>query len=340
MGLSGGITRGNSTPFIYKGISSLLAYLLRSVGHQNVFAICYSPPGCIVTENAVRYFESFCTTVVIGNDIVPRLNRKSVETMKQQVDILVRNCHQPKAQVLARFVGHLFSKNLPSPRIRHRSSCIGGWWFRGLSLVTPRWLYGDLESSRYSPAESQQPFNLETRFSTTSTTTTTSTPAATGDVGGVRIDVGHTQDHASSSSHPVYNVSNEFLGTFLPGRIIHFQRVKANENSANSTSSLLVNPRRSFTTRSTSLNRSTSGAREEGNNVPNTTAATTISQAEREHDREDDYGMVVSNNHLDQGFTYIPILANCKTFTEIIISKSMVIEHIPSHTSSLLKLYE
>ncbi|KAI8853421.1 hypothetical protein BC829DRAFT_413907 [Chytridium lagenaria] len=85
------------------GVASLLSYLLNLKGHRTI-CFAYSPPGCIATIEAVPYFSSFCTSVVLGDDIVPRLGRRTIERLKVQVKAAVRSCRRRKVEVLGSFI--------------------------------------------------------------------------------------------------------------------------------------------------------------------------------------------------------------------------------------------
>ncbi|KAI8820184.1 uncharacterized protein EV422DRAFT_531933 [Fimicolochytrium jonesii] len=86
------------------GVACLLAFLLRTSTYPTARAICYSPPGCMVTHSAQGYFQQFCTTVVLGTDVVPRLNRATVEDLKVNVNRCLSTCHQHKLRVLGSWV--------------------------------------------------------------------------------------------------------------------------------------------------------------------------------------------------------------------------------------------
>ncbi|KAI9007239.1 hypothetical protein BC832DRAFT_530693 [Gaertneriomyces semiglobifer] len=82
------------------GVASLLAFLFRQRIHPNAEAIAYSPPGCMITREANAYFETFCISVVLGSDVVPRLSRHTVEKMKGEVNWCIANCKEHKLRVL------------------------------------------------------------------------------------------------------------------------------------------------------------------------------------------------------------------------------------------------
>ncbi|KAI8851540.1 Alpha/Beta hydrolase protein [Chytridium lagenaria] len=80
------------------GVAALVASLLRA---QYPTACCYAyePPGCLLSSRAAKHFESFCTSVVMGDDIVPRTSRNSLEFLKSDLARLIGSCDVPKWRV-------------------------------------------------------------------------------------------------------------------------------------------------------------------------------------------------------------------------------------------------
>ncbi|KAJ3044441.1 hypothetical protein HK097_001467 [Rhizophlyctis rosea] len=87
-----------------QGVATLLAYLLRTSSYPNTIVYAYSPPGCMITAEAMPYFETFCTSVVLGSDVVPRLNRNTVENLKVEITRAVRKCQRHKLEVIGGFL--------------------------------------------------------------------------------------------------------------------------------------------------------------------------------------------------------------------------------------------
>ncbi|KNC95824.1 uncharacterized protein SPPG_08764 [Spizellomyces punctatus DAOM BR117] len=105
------------------GVAALLAFLLRTTSYPTARAIAYSPPGCMITHEANAYFATFCTSVVLGSDIVPRLNRNTVEKLKQQVNDLIDTCNEHKVRVLGSF---LLGECFGAPWYERRAGQDGG----------------------------------------------------------------------------------------------------------------------------------------------------------------------------------------------------------------------
>lgn len=53
-----------------KGIGLILSYLLRRE-YKDVTCIAYSPPGCLISKDAIPLFKEFCTSVVLDDDLIP-----------------------------------------------------------------------------------------------------------------------------------------------------------------------------------------------------------------------------------------------------------------------------
>nr|KAJ3414897.1 hypothetical protein HK105_001645 [Polyrhizophydium stewartii] len=80
------------------GVASLLAYLIKTSPRytelsSRVYALSYSPPGCMITMEGQDYFRTFCTSIVLGNDVIPRLTPYTVHSLKEQVKAALAACH-------------------------------------------------------------------------------------------------------------------------------------------------------------------------------------------------------------------------------------------------------
>ena len=84
-----------------QGIAALLCHLLLPK-HPHAIAYAYSPPGCLLSSAAASYFSAFCTSVVLGDDLVPRLSSASLERLKRQIKMLVEDCDRKKIEVLGK----------------------------------------------------------------------------------------------------------------------------------------------------------------------------------------------------------------------------------------------
>ncbi|ORY43055.1 alpha/beta-hydrolase [Rhizoclosmatium globosum] len=87
-------------------VGALLTHLLRTQNKISARCIAYSPPGCIATPKANQlHFRHFVTSIVLGDDAVPRLTRRSVERLKRKVGEGVRRCSARKVDVVGGFLG-------------------------------------------------------------------------------------------------------------------------------------------------------------------------------------------------------------------------------------------
>ncbi|KAJ3102402.1 hypothetical protein HDU97_000609 [Phlyctochytrium planicorne] len=86
------------------GVAALVASMLRS---QYPTASCYAyePPGCLLSATAATHFESFCTSVIMGDDIVPRTSKNSMEMLKMDVRRVITACDHPKWRVFGSVLG-------------------------------------------------------------------------------------------------------------------------------------------------------------------------------------------------------------------------------------------
>ena len=55
------------------GVGAILAVLYWKEFHNNLHCYAFSPPGSLFTLPLVEYSKPFITTIIYGNDIVPRL---------------------------------------------------------------------------------------------------------------------------------------------------------------------------------------------------------------------------------------------------------------------------
>ncbi|KAJ3212936.1 alpha-1,4-glucan branching enzyme [Entophlyctis luteolus] len=99
------------------GVAALLSHLLLTtqlsesgagVNPVNLPVKClaYSPPGSIATPlSNSTHFSRFTTSIVLGDDTVPRLNRRSVEQLKRRVSLGVKSCKARKVDIVGGFIG-------------------------------------------------------------------------------------------------------------------------------------------------------------------------------------------------------------------------------------------
>ncbi len=66
------------------GVATILSLKLKS-DYPDIRCIAYSPPGGLVSERLSEYTKSFVLSVVVGDDIIPRLGVHSVHKLKADI---------------------------------------------------------------------------------------------------------------------------------------------------------------------------------------------------------------------------------------------------------------
>lgn len=91
------------------GVAAIVAYLLRKEGYSKTHAYAYEPAGGLLNLAASTLFDDFCTSVVTGDDIVPRLSRHCMDLLKFDMKRLLHTCDLAKHQILNSVLFHAFS---------------------------------------------------------------------------------------------------------------------------------------------------------------------------------------------------------------------------------------
>ncbi|KAI9340688.1 hypothetical protein DFJ73DRAFT_554383 [Zopfochytrium polystomum] len=86
------------------GVATLIACMLRP-NYPTVCCYSFEPPGCLVSAEVAEYLESFCTSVVMGDDLVPRISRNTMQMLKMDVARLIQSCDHPKWKVFGSALG-------------------------------------------------------------------------------------------------------------------------------------------------------------------------------------------------------------------------------------------
>ena len=80
--------------------------------YPNLKCICYSPPGGLMTQNLIEATKSFILTVILGDDIVPRLSLRSIHSLKANILKEIHECETPKYRIVCNSaLDYLFAKN-------------------------------------------------------------------------------------------------------------------------------------------------------------------------------------------------------------------------------------
>ncbi|VDO95874.1 unnamed protein product [Soboliphyme baturini] len=81
------------------GVASVVSMLLRPL-YPKVMCFAFSPPGCVVSENAVPYTREFVFSIICGDDLVPRLSVSSLQALKMSVLDALEQTSRPKYEIL------------------------------------------------------------------------------------------------------------------------------------------------------------------------------------------------------------------------------------------------
>lgn len=77
------------------GAAVLLSILLKP-SYPKVRCFAFSPPGGLLSLAAARFTENFVMSVIIGDDLVPRLSLATLDSLKRQMITELESCRHPK----------------------------------------------------------------------------------------------------------------------------------------------------------------------------------------------------------------------------------------------------
>ena len=82
------------------GTATILAFLLRD-RYPDIRVTCYaySPPGGLLSLAAAKESEKFSVSVIVGDDVIPRLSLTSIGTLSRDIKQIITACSLPKYQV-------------------------------------------------------------------------------------------------------------------------------------------------------------------------------------------------------------------------------------------------
>ncbi|EFX76477.1 hypothetical protein DAPPUDRAFT_306186 [Daphnia pulex] len=83
------------------GAAVLLSILLKP-SYPKVRCFSFSPPGGLLSLAAARFTETFCMSVIIGDDLVPRLSLATLDSLKRQMIAELEGCRHPKYRIFLR----------------------------------------------------------------------------------------------------------------------------------------------------------------------------------------------------------------------------------------------
>lgn len=94
------------------GTAVILALKLKAQ-YPNIKCIAYSPPGGLISSALADYTKSFVMSVVLGDDIVPRLSLHSVHNLKADILKALHACHLPKYKIAWKYsIGFIWNSDM------------------------------------------------------------------------------------------------------------------------------------------------------------------------------------------------------------------------------------
>ncbi|XP_074951175.1 diacylglycerol lipase-alpha [Phalacrocorax aristotelis] len=81
------------------GTAAILSFLLRPQ-YPSVKCFAYSPPGGLLSEDAMEYSKEFVTAVVLGKDLVPRIGLSQLEGFRRQLLDVLQRSNKPKWRII------------------------------------------------------------------------------------------------------------------------------------------------------------------------------------------------------------------------------------------------
>uniref|UniRef100_A0A4W6D0E2 Diacylglycerol lipase-alpha n=1 Tax=Lates calcarifer TaxID=8187 RepID=A0A4W6D0E2_LATCA len=82
------------------GTAAILSFLLRPQ-YPTLHCYSYSPPGGLLSEDAMEYSKEFVTSVVLGKDLVPRLGLSQLEGLRRHLLEVLQKSNKPKWRIIA-----------------------------------------------------------------------------------------------------------------------------------------------------------------------------------------------------------------------------------------------
>jgi len=82
------------------GTAAILAFLLRA-RYPTLTITCYSysPPGGLLCPSAAAASAAWCTSLVVGDDVIPRTSLTNIHALAQAIRLVCRRCELPKHAV-------------------------------------------------------------------------------------------------------------------------------------------------------------------------------------------------------------------------------------------------
>ncbi|XP_063293823.1 diacylglycerol lipase-alpha isoform X1 [Pelobates fuscus] len=81
------------------GTAAILSFLLRPQ-YPSLKCYAYSPPGGLLSEDAMEYSKEFVTSVVLGKDLVPRIGLSQLEGFRRHLLDVLQRSNKPKWRII------------------------------------------------------------------------------------------------------------------------------------------------------------------------------------------------------------------------------------------------
>ncbi|XP_071960319.1 diacylglycerol lipase-beta-like [Antedon mediterranea] len=89
------------------GTASLLSIMLKS-RWPSLTCFAYAPPGGLISAAGVQYSADFICSVVLGEDVVPRLTLETLDDLKERMSSVIKKSTRPKYQLMLGACWHSF----------------------------------------------------------------------------------------------------------------------------------------------------------------------------------------------------------------------------------------
>uniref|UniRef100_A0A0M3I9K4 sn-1-specific diacylglycerol lipase n=1 Tax=Ascaris lumbricoides TaxID=6252 RepID=A0A0M3I9K4_ASCLU len=89
------------------GVATLLTLLLKQ-SHSSIRCFAFSPPGCVISESGLPETEELVFSIVVGDDIVPRLSYQTLHKLKYGIIDSLLACNSAKCEILIKGCFRLF----------------------------------------------------------------------------------------------------------------------------------------------------------------------------------------------------------------------------------------
>ncbi|GCC33034.1 hypothetical protein chiPu_0011500 [Chiloscyllium punctatum] len=81
------------------GTAAILSFLLRPQ-YPTLHCYAYSPPGGLLSSDAMEYSKEFVTSVILGKDLVPRLGLSQLEVFRRHLLEVLQKSNKPKWRII------------------------------------------------------------------------------------------------------------------------------------------------------------------------------------------------------------------------------------------------